>query len=71
MLPLTGLYSTPCHFSIIHHFSPTEREGTGDGKRQGLSIAIFNFQRMFLATHDPIFILFWDFWRDPVLCLFL
>jgi hypothetical protein len=45
--------------------------GKGEGKRHGLSMAIFNFQGMFLSTHDPISLLFWDFWGDPVLCFFL
>jgi len=31
--------------------------GIGKGERQGLSMAIFNFQRMFLSRHDAISIL--------------
>jgi hypothetical protein len=45
--------------------------GKRESKRHGLSMAIFNLQVMFLSTHDPISLLFWDFWGDPVLCFFL
>jgi hypothetical protein len=32
--------------------------GKGEGKRHGLSMAIFNFEGMFLSTHDPTSLLF-------------
>jgi len=34
-------------------------------------MATFNFQRIILSSHDPISLLFWDFWGDLVLCSFL
>ena len=45
--------------------------GKWKGKRHGLSMAIFNFQRMFLSSYDQVSLLLLDFWGHPVPCFFL
>jgi hypothetical protein len=45
--------------------------GKWEGERQGLPMAISNFQRMFLSNHDAPSTLLPDFGEDSARCCFL